>query len=183
MPITNATAPPMRTTSTSSGTKRASAPTQSTVNKDRAEALAGLGQLAQVPLIATKQYADVGALSMYWPGVAKELANLADSQEQIAKLIDPLIQIGPYTGLITAVLPLIMQLGVNHGIMAPGGMGTVPATTLSAQVETSMAQAELEALRVQLQAEKEAQAVRAQIQESRVAMQHAMSEVRGESGD
>jgi hypothetical protein len=183
MPITNATAPPMRTASTSSGSKRASAPTQSTVNKDRAEALAGLGQLAQVPLIATKQYADVGALSMYWPNVAKELANLADSQEQIAKFIDPLIQIGPYTGLITALLPLVMQVGVNHGIMAPGGMGTVPASTLSAQVETSMAEQELQALQVQLQAEKAAHALRSEIAESRKAMQQAMSEVRGESGD
>jgi hypothetical protein len=119
---------------------------------------------------------------MYWPKVAQELANLADSQEQVAKFIDPLIQIGPYTGLITALLPLVMQVGVNHGIMAPGGMGTVPASTLSAQVETSMAEQELQALQVQLQAEKAAHALRSEIAESRKAMQQAMSDARGESG-
>jgi hypothetical protein len=118
---------------------------------------------------------------MYWPNVAQELANLADSQEQVAKFIDPLIQIGPYTGLIAAVLPLIMQIGVNHGVLAPGGMGTVPASTLSAQVETGMAEQELQALQVQLQAEKAAQALRAEIAQSRRAMVDALRDIQHEA--
>lgn len=135
--------------------------------KARREAVGALGQLAQVPLIATRQYADVGALSLYWPSVADELAKLAESDERIAQVIDPLCQIGPYAGLITAILPLLLQVAVNHGAVAPGAMGTVPASTLAAQVETGLAQQELQALQVQAQAEEDARRMRADIEKAR----------------
>ena len=152
------------------------APKQSKANKDRAEALEGLGALAQVPLIALRQYADAGAVGLYWPGVARELANLADTQEQIANLVDPLLKVGPYAALVTAVVPVILQIGVNHKIMPPGAMGTVPASLLSAQVETSLAQAELDALRLQAETERAAQAIRDEIALARI--EHATEETR-----
>jgi len=134
---------------------------------ERAEAVTGLGQLAQVPLMVMRQYADVGAVSAHWPGVAAEVAKLAETQEQVAKLVDPLLQVGPYAGLITAVLPLVMQLACNHGVVAAGSMGTVPPSTLAAQVEAQLAQQEAAALRLQLEAEREARKVREQIQADR----------------
>ena len=165
MPITNAP-PPI------SGTKRSTAaPKKSTsVKQDRKEALEGFGQLAQVPLIATKQYADVGAFSVHWPNVAREVAELAESQPVIANVIDPLIKIGPYTGLVAAILPFVMQIAVNHGRVAAGALGTVPANSLAAQVEAGLAQAEIEALQTQLQAEQAAQKMRDQIKAQRKAM-------------
>jgi hypothetical protein len=122
---------------------------------------------AQLPLLATKQYADAGAITQYWPTIAKELAELAETQEPIARVIDPLLQVGPFAGLIAAVLPLAMQLAVNHGRIKPGALGTVPATTLASQVETSMALQDLQAAQLQLEAEKQAAAAKQEINEAR----------------
>ena len=174
MPITNAPPPVVRNATISSKSKTVKV---SNVEADRTKALAGLGQLAQVPLLATKQYADAGAVSLYWPNVAKEIAVLADTNEQVAKLIDPLIQVGPYTALIAAVLPFVMQIAVNHKLVAAGAMGTVPGESLAAQIETAMVQQELEALRTQRDAEKAAQALRQEIAESRQELANAMSDV------
>lgn len=164
--INSATPPPSKGTpnTSSKATSTARVPKS---RKERTEAVAALGQLAQVPLMATKQFADAGAVGAYWPNVAEEIAKLAESQPQIAAIVDPLMQVGPYAGLITAVLPLIMQIGVNHGRMTPGAMGTVPATTLSAQIEAGLAQQELQALRVQRQAEQEAMAMKTEIENER----------------
>lgn len=167
MPIVNSmgTPPP-------SGTPRkttVSAP-KKPIKVLREEALNGFGQIGQVPLLAFKMYADVGAMSLHWPNIAKELAALADTQEPIAAVIDPLIKVGPYTALITAVLPLAMQVAVNHGKAPAGAMGTVPATTLTAQVETGLAMAELEALKMQQEAEKAAAEMREEIAVARKQM-------------
>jgi hypothetical protein len=135
----------------------------------------------QVPLLATKQYADAGAVSLYWPKIATEVAKLAEENENIGKLIDPLMQIGPYSALIAAILPFVLQIGVNHGRFAPGSMGTVPASTLQAQIEASIAEGELENLRIQVQAEQASAVLRAEIAESRKAMADAMSDVRQEA--
>jgi len=146
------------------------------MREQREEAVAGFGQLAQAPLIALRQYADAGAIGLHWPKISHEIAALADSQEQVARLIDPLIKIGPYTGLITAILPFVLQIGVNHGRVPAGAMGTVPAASITAQVEASLAIIELEALQQQAEAEKSAQAMREQINKSRqevTAMQEA----------
>jgi hypothetical protein len=155
MPITNAP-PPVKPaapkTAAVTGTVRA-----------RSDALASFGQIAQVPLVATRQYADAGAVAAHWPSVSLEIAKLAETVPQVARLVDPLLQIGPYAGLIAAVLPLVLQLGVNHGRVPAGAMGTVPATTLASQVEAALAQEELKALKVQYEAEKAAGETRAEI--------------------
>jgi hypothetical protein len=112
---------------------------------------------------------------MHWPGISSELAGLAESQPAIANVIDPLIKVGPYTGLVMAVLPFLVQIGVNHGRLAAGAMGTVPGNSLSAQVEASLAQAELEALSAQLNAEKQAQKLRDEISLARKQMTDSLA--------
>lgn len=161
MPITD-NAPPVRTAAPKPARESATL-------KARSDALCGFGQLAQVPLMATKQYADVGTITAHWPGVAHEIAKLADSQPKIAQLIDPLLQVGPYTGLITALLPFVLQIAVNHKAVAPGAMGTVHPDTIAAQVEAQIAKGELEALKIQMQSEREAHEVRQQIAVERAA--------------
>jgi hypothetical protein len=178
VPITN-TAPALKSVKNTSSTASKAEKAIQSITKDRAEALSGFGQLAQVPLIALKQYADCGAVSLYWEGIAGEVAKLAETQPAVANVIDPLIKVGPYTGLITAVLPFILQIGVNHKLLSPGAMGTVPATALSAQAESSLAKQELEALTVQRDAEKEAAAVRAEIAESRRALADVQTDATG----
>jgi hypothetical protein len=159
----------------SSARNTSSTSKKKTIQEERQEALDGFGQIAQVPLLMTKQFADVGALSLHWPNVAKEIAALADSQEVIARVIDPLIKVGPYTGLVAAILPFAMQIAVNHGRVAAGAMGTVPGNALAAQVEAGLAQEEMNALKLQLQAEQEAQELRADIARARKEMANAQA--------
>lgn len=173
MPVTvTNSAPPSKGGSTSSRPK--ASPAQSTRAK-REEALNGLGQLAQAPLLATKQYADAGAIGLHWPGISTELATLAESQPAIAKFVDPLIKAGPYTGLVMAILPFATQILVNHGRIPAGAMGSQPANSLSAQVEASLAEAEMNALQAQLQAEQAAQKLREQIKQARQEMMNSQA--------
>ena len=135
--------------------------------KERTEALEGIGQLAQAGLIAAKQYADAGAVGLHFPRVAGELAELANNDERIAQALEPLLHAGPYTGLLMATLPLLYQVGVNHGRINPGPMGTVPRETLSARIEAEMARAKVQALQAQKQAEQESRELQAEIAKAR----------------
>lgn len=166
----NASAPPPVKTSkpTSVAAQKSSA-----VTAARTEALNGIGQLIQLPLLITKQHADAGAVGLHWPNVARETAKLAETEPRIAKVIDVLLQVGPYAGLIAAVLPFAVQIGVNHGRLAAGAMGSVPAVTLESQVQASIAQAELQGLRIQQEAQQEAARIRAEIQRSREELANA----------
>lgn len=172
MPITSA--PPPMGGSSAKRTSTTAKATQSTKAK-RVEAINGLGQLAQAPLLATKQYADAGAIGLHWGGIAEELATLAESQPAIAKFVDPLIKAGPYTGLVMAILPFAAQIAVNHGRIAAGAMGTQPGNSLAAQIEASLAQAEMESLSAQLAAEKAAQALRDEIRLARKQMSDSLA--------
>lgn len=136
---------------------------------EREEALNGLGQLSQGALIAFRQYADAGAMGMHWPRIAREVASLAGTQEIIAKIIDPLLQAGPYAALITAVMPLVIQVMVNHGKATPGAMGSVSKDALESQIKTSLAQMELAALRERQAAEKDAADLKAELDRARKA--------------
>lgn len=156
-----------RTSSTSTAKK--------STKDQREEAINGLGQLAQAPLLAIRQYADAGAIGLHWPGVAKELAGLADTQPVIARFVDPLIKAGPYTGLVMAVLPFATQVLVNHGVIPAGAMGSMPANSIAAQVEASLAEQEMQALQAQLQAEQAAQRLRDQIKDARKQMADSMA--------
>lgn len=166
MPIVDNAPPPARNTPNTAS--KIATPKRT---KEREEMVAQLGMFAQVPLLATKQFADAGAIGVHWPKIAHEVAVLAESQEAVANAIDPLIKVGPYAGLIAAVLPLAMQIAVNHNRIKPGNMGTVPAVALASQVESAMAQEELRAMRQQLEAEREAAAIRAEIANERKMME------------
>jgi hypothetical protein len=168
MPIVG-TVPPVKATANKSSAAGKAQIALDEITKARTEAVTELGQFVQLPLMLTKQYADVGAISLHWPKISGEIGKLAATNEQIAKLVDPLMTVGPYAGLITAVMPLVAQIAVNHGRVSAGVANTVPASTLSSQIETAMAQSELEALKIQRDAEKEAASVRKQIADARKA--------------
>lgn len=163
----NTAAAPAAKSTPNKASGKATAATASDVTKSRAEAVTSLGQFAQLPLMITKQYADVGALSLHWPKISEEIAKLADTNEQVASLVDPLMKVGPYAGLIATVMPFAVQIAVNHGRVTAGAMGSVPATTLSSQVETSLAENELQALTIQRDAEKKAAQMRKEIADAR----------------
>jgi hypothetical protein len=167
MPIVN-TAPPAKATANKSTVKQtAAAKSASDITAARTEAVTALGQFAQVPLMIMKQHADVGAIDLHWKNISGEIAKLAASNEQVAKIVDPLMTVGPYAGIITAVMPLAVQILVNHGRIPAGAAGSVPATTLSSQVESAIAERELQALTIQRDAEQKSAAMRREIENAR----------------
>lgn len=163
MPIGSAPPPPPRKTAT---TSKPTPPRPADKTTERSEGLQGYGQLIQAGLIGFRQYADAGALGLYFPSIADEVAKLAAIDERVASVVDPIIQGGPYTALIAAVLPMAMQLAVNHGRVKPGAMGTVPRETLSARIEANLARMQAQALREQQAAEAEAERLQEEIRQT-----------------
>lgn len=168
-----ATAPPRKTTATARRTTTTAGPAQpqtlyaSPKAKDREEAANGIFQLAGFGMIVTKNYADAGALGKYGPGIAHELAGLAEKNDGIAKILDYMGEAGPYAGLITAVMPLILQIMANHNMVkaeALAGAGVVAPAALSATVQADMARQTAEALKAQRDAEAEIRNIQADMQ-------------------
>jgi hypothetical protein len=133
----------------------------------RAEALEAIAAIPVAACIATGQLADAGAIEVYWPTLSAEISKLADAQPAIARWIDPLAKVGPYTGILAVALPMLMQFAVNHGRGTAGAMGTVSPDLLSARIQLRIAKAEAEALQQQLAAEREARETRAEIEKAR----------------
>ena len=99
---TKRTAPPPR--------KAASKVTPRLTKKDeRLRGLTGSLQVFSFAAVATKNYADAGALATHGPAFANELVNAAESSSAIASVVDFLTMTGPYTALIATGLPLVMQ--------------------------------------------------------------------------
>lgn len=164
MPINapaNVQAPPRKANAQRS-TPVKSAPVANTMslNERRKAGLLGLASLAQGVCMMTDQWADAAAIGQHFPPVAEELANIADANDAIAKPIDFLIEIGPYGALITAVLPLALQIMANHRIVDANRLvsrGIVPPEVLEAQIKAQTAMMQAEAMRAHQQALAEAQ--------------------------
>jgi hypothetical protein len=131
----------------------------------REEAINGVFQLGHFGLILARQYADAGALSMHGPAVSHEVAELANTNEKIAKTVDYFLEAGPYAGLITALMPLALQIMVNHKLVKAehvAGGGVVTPEALAAQTKAAMLRQAQEAIQAQRDAEAELRAMAAQ---------------------
>lgn len=136
-----------------------------TVRELREEGLNGIGQLGQGACAAFNQFADAATIGMHFPGMARELATLADHYEVLAKPIDLIIQIGPFGALLNVLAPFVMQMLANHGIIhTTGVLGVVPPETLDAQMRTQIMQMHAQALKAQALAQKEMEEAQAEIQ-------------------
>lgn len=129
----------------------------------REEAILGGFQIAALGAVTFGQFADSGAISMHGESISHEMAVLAEDNEQFATSIDSFLKVGPYAALIGAVLPLALQLLVNHNLIPqkfiPGGQ-VVPPDMLEAQVKTELIQMQMEAMRAQAEAEEELRKMR-----------------------
>jgi hypothetical protein len=126
--------------------------------KERVEAITGIAQLGSFACIIMKQYPDAGAINMYGPGIATELAKLAEAKEPIAKAVDSLSEVGPYAGLITMLMPFALQIAANHKMLKAESLasyGVKAPEQLEAEVKAMMAKQAMEAMRQQRQAEEE----------------------------
>jgi hypothetical protein len=104
--------------------------------------------------IARGQYADAGAFHLHWPKLAEETAELAESNESVARIVDYICSAGPYAGILTAALTFGLQLAVNHGKIDPdkaSGMGGI----VNPQLLEERVKAEVEAAETAMKAEAE----------------------------
>jgi hypothetical protein len=133
---------------------------------DRIDAVDGIFQLAGMGCIMVGQLADAGALDMHGHDVSVELAELAEKNETIGKGIDTLLQVGPYAGLVTALMPLVLQLLANHKVVPPEKLSSanvVMPEVLESQVKTALTKQALDALRQQQQMEDELRQMQAEM--------------------
>lgn len=87
-------------------------------------AFAGLGAATKNDVFL----ADAATLNGYAPGIAGALNDLAQDNHQVASILDRALQVGPYSALIMATMPMVAQLARNHGVLPAGIAGALGAS-------------------------------------------------------
>jgi hypothetical protein len=160
VPVTVSAPPP--------ASKKATASTANTMTRkarERAEGLAGIGQLLTAGLLFARQPADAIAVSKFWPPIAEEAARLADDNPKAGEFLDQLTAVGPYAGIIGAVMPLAMQILVNHDrikVESVSQLGVVSKATMQAEAELAIMKAEMAAMQEQMETQAERQKMMAE---------------------
>jgi hypothetical protein len=137
---------------------KAATPQVSSKMELREEGLNGVGQLVAAGLLMFKQHADAGAVAKHFPGVAHETAAIAENNEGFAKVIDYITAVGPYAGLLTATMPLVLQIMVNHDRLPAAPLaqfGVVHPDALTMQVQADMMRQQAEIMAEQKAAQEE----------------------------
>lgn len=130
----------------------------------RRQALSGLAQVGQMVCLTFGLKADAATIGMHAGPIATEAARLADTQPVAARIIDPLMVVGPYAAFMAVCVPFIVQIAANHkvGGASFAGMGAIPPEVLEARMEADMMRMELEAMRERQAMMQEADAARRQ---------------------
>lgn len=93
------------------------------------------GVLAVAGLNKPELAADAATLTVYAPGVAEAVNDLANERPEIAAVLDRVLAVGPYGALLAAVTPMVLQILCNHEVIPSGILGTVPKEALLAHME------------------------------------------------
>jgi hypothetical protein len=86
--------------------------------------LAGQG-LGSKPLVA-----DAIVLGRAAPALAESIAEVAEQDDRIARIVDSLVQTGPYAALFGALVPTIVQIAANHSPKVAGIASAVGAQSV-----------------------------------------------------
>lgn len=127
----------------------------------RAEDIEGLFGIAQYGLLMTGNFADSGAISKHGSSISSEIAKLAARDTRIAKVVDKAGLIGPYSALLTATIPFVVQILVNHNVIPVEQVvllkntGVVPPAVLEADMKREIAKITAQAIQDQQRAEEE----------------------------
>jgi hypothetical protein len=105
----------------------------------RLDAVNGVFQMVQMGCVMGGQYADAGAIGMHGEAISTEVVAIADTNPRIARAVDYLMEVGPYAGLVGAVLPLVLQFAANHKVIpAEKVPGVMSPEVLTMQMETEL---------------------------------------------
>lgn len=88
------------------------------------------GVLAFAGMSKPELAADAAVLTIHGPNVAEALNELAKERPEVAAVLDRVLSVGPYGLLIAAVMPMVLQILANHGVLPSGLLGTVPKEAL-----------------------------------------------------
>lgn len=139
-----------------------------TIDERRTEAVEGVFQIAQYICLGFANFRDAGAIGRHAPAMTEQTVLLADRNKQVADKVDLLIQVGPYTGLIAAGLPFVMQILVNHGVFSAekfANAGVVTPESLEYEMKTALMKQQMEAMREQQRIEDELRAMQEEMAE------------------
>lgn len=172
------TAPPKRATTTKRTTPAPKTVTPERLQKDRVDAVNGVFQFGSVIAMAFGKWADAGAINTYGPGITTETVKIADRYDSVAKGIDALAQVGPWTGLITAVTPLIIQLAANHKMLSEHQAAVLGATNPEVLSQQMQVKANREAIRIQMEIAEEKRRMAEEMAELQREMGNLVDEVK-----
>jgi hypothetical protein len=125
-------------------------PPRAALKKDEPDYRVGLMGLLQIPSFGLTMFgqrtqnaalqADGMAIAMHAPALAEALNETAKAQPAFGRALESLMKAGPYGAILTALVPLGMQLMANHKLMsAAPEMGIYPLEQLVAQSDAEVA--------------------------------------------
>lgn len=147
-------------------------PTQNAKRNAREEGVNGLFQLGTMLCMMTGQHADAQAFATHGPKISPEIAKIAEDYDKVGEAIDRMVAVGPFAGLLTAVLPLALQLAVNHGkgnAAMFADFGVVSRETMHANGNAAVMRQAAAAMEAQRAAEQEFVAAQIAVQNSAAA--------------
>jgi hypothetical protein len=156
--------PPKRTASKGTATVR-----QSMKTAEREEAVNGLFQLGAAITMFAGTPTDAATVIHHGPAISRETARIAETNESFARVLDYLTNAGPYAALLTAAMPMALQILVNHKKIPAepfANFGVVPSETLEARMRAEAAKQQLEMIREAQAAEAEAAEMAREMAES-----------------
>lgn len=164
------TPPPARKTTQSAAQVKAVAKIHVENENKRQSRIDGVNSIAsaiQMGLLATRQTADAGAINRHAPGISTAIVDYAEGNEKFGNTLDKLSDVSPLAGIAMAVVPLVLQISVNHGLfglkaeqLATAGVVT-PQTLVSESNEYLMSM-QNEAMKREIRAAQELQATHAE---------------------
>lgn len=151
--LSRKTAPPRKNAPATRKTSAASAKETA-----RREGLDGIVQLASAGLLIAGQLPDAAAVQTHGPNIARETATLAENNANVAKIVDSIIAVGPWAALLTATMPLVLQILVNHHRLPAAPLsqfGIQDPDALSAGMQAEIMRQQMEAMQQRADAEAE----------------------------
>lgn len=144
-PVNIPSAPPK----TRSATSRVTVPKidPEKIQREREEAVQGVFQILGAVCVMTGQLADAAAFRIHGPNVSHETAALSSRYEKVGNVLDSLSQVGPFTAILTATIPLFVQLAANHKRISPEKAAAFGAKTpahLDGMMRAELAREQLE---------------------------------------
>jgi len=131
--------------------------------KDAIDEVFGVLSMASV-MIGWK--ADAGAFAVYGSHCSEEIASVADEYEQVGNAVDYLAKGSIWLGLAAALMPLGMQLAVNHGLIPEKRLqnaGVHSKQSLEDIIEIQLAEREAAIIRERAQSQKRLHDLRAEV--------------------